>query len=74
LWGGVIVGIPLAKQAGSFESWFLLSGLRSALLIAILASSAIAVRQWTTRRGQRAEKMIFQEEESLVLISLKLSS
>ena len=73
LWGGVIVGIPLAKQAGLFESWFLLSGLRSALLIAILASCAIAVRQWTTHRGQRAEKMIFQEEETLDLISLKLS-
>jgi hypothetical protein len=72
-WGGVILGIPLANQAGSFESWFLTSGLRSALLIAVLASCAIAVRQWTTRRGQRVEKMIFQEEETLDLISLKLS-
>jgi hypothetical protein len=73
-WGGVILGIPLAKQAGSFESRFLISGLRSALLIAVLASCAIAVRQWTTRQGQRVEKMIFQEEETLDLISLKLSS
>jgi len=73
-WGGVIVGIPLANQAGLLESWFLVSGLRSALLIAILASCAIGVRQWTTHRGQRAEKMIFQEEETLDLISLKLSS
>jgi hypothetical protein len=31
------------------------------------------VRQWTTHRGQGAEKMIFQEEETLDLISLKLS-
>jgi hypothetical protein len=73
-WGGVIVGIPLANQAGSFESWFLISGLRSALLIAVLASCAIAVRQWTMQRGKRVEKMIFQEEEPLDLISLKLSS
>jgi len=73
-WGGVILGIPLANQAGSFESWFLISRLRSALLIAVLASCAIALRQWTMRRGQRVEKMIFQEEEGLDLISLKLSS
>jgi hypothetical protein len=73
-WIGVILGIPLANQAGSFESWFLISGLRSALLIAVLASCAIAVRQWTKRRGQRVEKIIFQEEETLDLISLKLNS
>jgi len=73
-WGGLIVGIPLANQAGSFESWFLISGLRSALLIAVLASCAIAMRQWTMRRGQSVEKMIFQEEESLDLISLRLNS
>jgi hypothetical protein len=73
-WIGIILGIPLANQAGSFESWFLISGLRSALLIAVLASSAIAIRQWTMRRGQRVEKIIFQEEETLDLISLKLNS
>jgi hypothetical protein len=73
-WIGVILGIPLANQAGLFESWFLVSRLRSALLIAVLASCAIAIRQWTVRRGRRVEKMIFQEEEVLDLISLKLSS
>jgi hypothetical protein len=73
-WGGVILGIPLANQAGSFESWLLRSGLRSALLIAVLASCAIAMRQWTKRQGQRVEKFIFQEEETLDLISLKLNS
>jgi hypothetical protein len=73
-WIGVILGIPLANQAGSFESWFLISGLRSTLLISALASSAIAIRQWTMRRGQRVEKIIFQEEETLDLISLKLNS
>jgi hypothetical protein len=73
-WVGVILGIPLANRAGSFESWFLISGLRSVLLIAVLASCAIAARQWTMRRGKRVEKMIFQEEELFDLISLKLSS
>jgi hypothetical protein len=73
-WGGVVVGIPLANQAGSVESWFLVSGLRSALLIAALTLCAVAVRQWTTGRGQRAKKMIFQEEEALDLISLRLNS
>jgi hypothetical protein len=73
-WIGVILGIPLANQAGLIESWFLISRLRSALLIAVLALCAIAVRQWTTRRGRRVEKMIFQEEEALDLISLKLNS
>ncbi|HXP09304.1 MAG TPA: hypothetical protein VN828_12445 [Acidobacteriaceae bacterium] len=73
-WGGVIAGIPTANQAGFLESWFLNSGLRSSILVAVLASSAIAVRQWTTRRGQRTERMIFQEEEALDLISLRLNS
>ena len=72
--GGIIVGIPLANQAGSVESWFLISGLRSALLIAALTLCAVAVRQWATGRGQRAKKMIFQEEEALDLISLRLNS
>jgi hypothetical protein len=72
-WGGILLGIPLANQAGAFESWFLISRLRSALLIAVLASCAIAIRQWTMQRGRSVEKMIFQEEESLDLISLKLS-
>lgn len=73
-WGGGIVGIPLANQAGSFESWFLISGLRSALLIAVLASCAIAMRQWTMHRWHRVEKIIFQDEETLDLISLTLNS
>jgi hypothetical protein len=73
-WIGVILGIPLANQAALYESWFLISGPRSILLIAVLGSCAIALRQWTTRRGRRVQKMIFQEEEALDLISLKLSS
>jgi hypothetical protein len=73
-WIGVILGIPLANQAALYESWFLMSGPRSVLLIAVLGACAIAVRQWTTRRGRRVEKMIFQQEEALDLISLKLSS
>jgi hypothetical protein len=72
-WIGVILGIPLANQAGSIESWFLISRLRSTLLIAVLGLCAIALRRWTIRRGRRMEKMVFQEEEALDLISLKLS-
>jgi hypothetical protein len=73
-WIGIILGIPMANQAGSFESWFLISGLRSALLIAVLASCAIATRRSAVRRGRRIERMIFQEEEALDLISLQLNS
>jgi hypothetical protein len=73
-WIGVILGIPMANQAGLFEAWFLMSGFRSALLIAVLALCAIVMRRWSIRRGRRIEKMIFQEQEAVDLISLKLNS
>jgi hypothetical protein len=73
-WIGVIVGIPMANQAGIVESWLLLSGLRSAFLIGVLALCAVALRRWSMRRGRGIEKMVFQEREAADLISLNLDS
>jgi len=73
-WGGVFLGLPLINVAGSLEWRLLYSRSGSALMIVCVSLLAVIIRLWTDRRLRRIGNIVFQEEATLDLLSLKLGS
>ncbi len=70
--GGLIVGVPLATQAGILEMHLLERPALWPLLISGLALVAVATR-WRTRGSEaRRQDLVFEETEEPTLLSLKL--
>jgi len=73
-WGGMLLGLPVINAAGSLEWRLLVSRSGSALMIVCVSLVAVIARLWTNRRLGSAGTIVFQEEATLDLLSLKLGS
>ncbi len=73
-WGGILVGLPLINEAGALEYRLLATSLGSMELLVVVLSCAILLRWYIGRSRQDAGTIIFQEEEPIDLLVLKLGS
>jgi len=73
-WGGILVGLPLINGAGTLEYRLLATRLGCIELLILVLSCAILLRWLNSRSRQDARSIIFQEEEPIDLLALKLNS
>lgn len=73
-WGGILVGLPLINEAGALEYRLLATRFGSMELLILVSSCAILLRWYNGRSRQDAGTIIFQEEEPVDLLALRLNS
>ncbi|MGA8744099.1 MAG: hypothetical protein WB561_23100 [Terracidiphilus sp.] len=73
-WGGMLLGLPLISEAASIEWRLLASRLGSISLVVCVSLAAILIRWGTNSRLRKADSIIFREEATPDLLSLKLGS
>jgi hypothetical protein len=73
-WGGILLGLPVINEAGLLEHRLLATGVGSVGLLGLLSSMALLIHWYNGHWRQETTTMIFEEEEALEVLALKLNS
>ena len=73
-WGGILLGLPVINEAGLLEHRLLATGVGSVGLLGLLSSMALLIHWYNGHWRQETTTMIFEEEEPLEVLALKLNS
>jgi hypothetical protein len=73
-WGGILIGLPVINEAGMLEHRLLATGVGAVELLSLLSSMALLIHWYNGHWRQDRTTLIFEEEEPLKVLALKLNS